>query len=110
MGIYWDSQIPTVEEEGYGCDYYYPCFTLEQQTIDTMRKYLESPGDPLEKYRNIQFLLHLEHVIGREGVELFLRDYYLDEPDLFLRERVGEAARREEVKLRAFERGLFEGL
>jgi hypothetical protein len=43
-----------------------------------MRSYIQSPGDALEKYRNIQFLLHLEQVIGREGVELFLRDFYLD--------------------------------
>jgi hypothetical protein len=50
-----------------------------------MREYLERPGDPLEKYRNIQFLLHLEKLISREGVERFLREYYLDEPDLFLR-------------------------
>ena len=60
--------IPTVEEEGYGCDYYYPTFTLERQNLDTMRNYIESPGEQLEKYRNIQFLLHLEQVIGREGV------------------------------------------
>jgi hypothetical protein len=74
-----------------------------------MRTYLELPGDPLEKYRNIQFLLHLERLIGREGLEHFLKDYYLDEPDLFLKHRLEDAEKREKRHLQSFGRGLFEG-
>jgi hypothetical protein len=74
-----------------------------------MRNYIEAAGDPLEKYRNIQFLLHLEQVTGREGVELFLKDFYLDEPDLFLRDRLRTAEKIEKERLKAFEQNLQQG-
>jgi hypothetical protein len=40
--------------------------------------------DTLDKYRNIQFLLHLSKLIGLENLLIFLNDFYLDNPDLFL--------------------------
>ena len=44
--------------------------------------------DPLEKYRNIQFLLHLSGLIGREGMMWFINNYLPFDPDLFLKEKL----------------------
>ena len=37
----------------------YPFFTLDRPTLEDLRKFVLLEVDPLEKYRNIQFLLHL---------------------------------------------------
>ena len=44
--------------------------------------------DPLEKYRNIQFLLHLSKLIGRENMMWFINNYLPFDPDLFLKEKL----------------------
>ncbi len=46
------------------------------------------PRDPLEKYRNVQFLLHLVKIIGQKDALVFLFEFYLDNPDIFLKEKI----------------------
>lgn len=46
------------------------------------------PRDPLEKYRNAQFLLHLAKLIGVKDVMIFLYEFYMDNPDIFLKEKI----------------------
>lgn len=36
--------------------------------------------DPLEKYRNVQFLLHMYKLFGLERVLLFLNSFIFDDP------------------------------
>lgn len=46
------------------------------------------PRDPLEKYRNVQFLLHLAKLIGVQDVMIFLYEFYMDNPEIFLNEKI----------------------
>lgn len=41
--------------------------------------------DPIEKYRNVQFLLHMLKLFGYEKVMLFLTNFIYDEPELFIK-------------------------
>lgn len=85
--------IPTAFEESlqYTLDreYTYPFFKIEKQSLDHMKILLNlDPRDPLEKYRNVQFLLHLTKLIGQKDALVFLFEFYLDNPDIFLKEKI----------------------
>ena len=45
-------------------------------------------GDPVDKYRNIQFLLHMDKLFGREAVLVFLNHFIYEAPELFISENL----------------------
>ena len=49
---------------------------------------IEQDGDPIEKYRNVQFLLHLDHLFGRQAALVFLNSFIYEAPDLFVTENL----------------------
>lgn len=51
--------------------------------------------DPIDKYRNIQFLLHMYKLFGLERLLLFLNSFIYDDPELFITENLNEVKRRE---------------
>ena len=58
----------------------YPFFTLDNQTIENMEDYLMvETFDPIDKYRNVQFLLHMFKLFGPEKTILFLTNFIYDE-------------------------------
>jgi hypothetical protein len=64
----------------------YPFFTLDQQKTEDMEIFLDVyVQDPIEKYRNVQFLLHMLKLFGYEKVMLFLTNFIYDEPELFIK-------------------------
>lgn len=48
----------------------------------------EERVDLIEKYRNLQFILHLDQLIGREWVIVFLSNLIYEDPDSFLKEKL----------------------
>lgn len=67
----------------------YPFFSLDKQNIEDIEMYLDvEVYDPIDKYRNVQFLLHLLKLLGKEQVIFFLTNFIYDDPDLFLRENL----------------------
>ena len=91
MGNSFNTQIETISEENFfeeGSKFNYPFFTIEAQDIDNFKRYVQLEIDPLEKYRNIQFLLHLEKLIGQERMVWFINNYLPFDPDLFLMEKL----------------------
>lgn len=76
----------------------YPFFKLDEQTIQNLEMFLfVEVYDPVDKYRNIQFLLHLYKLFGMENVLIFLNDFIYDDPELFIKDLLKQYKRRESL-------------
>ena len=45
---------------------------------------IKTEEDPVEKYRNVQFILHLDRLFGRQAALLFLNSFIYEAPELFI--------------------------
>lgn len=77
----------------------YPFFKLDQQTVEDMEMFLAvEVYDPVDKYRNVQFILHLYKLFGMEKVMLFLTNFIYDDPEFFIRELLKQYKKMEMKK------------
>lgn len=64
----------------------YPFFTLDQPSIENMEMFISiETFDQIDKYRNVQFLLHMCQLFGLEKVMLFLTNFIYDDSELFIK-------------------------
>lgn len=61
--------------------------------------------DPVDKYRNVQFLLHLYKLFGMENVLIFLNNFIYDAPELFIKDLLKQYKRRENIDQKQLQRG-----
>ena len=55
----------------------YPFYSLELQEVENIEVLMNTTvEDPWMKYRNIQFLLHLEKLFGQDEVVLFITQFF----------------------------------